>query len=150
MSILLVWSRFIPPVRHWNDFSSVDKEGTLLCGWVSLCVDCRGRWTNDWRDLSGACAVSVGADLSCSTAEVHQYFHKCGILASVQPYVLKIYYPSLWKYGITRIISKAGQLLRHWERLPREVVESRSLEVLKRCVSVALQHMVYWWAMMWC
>ncbi|KAK4816994.1 hypothetical protein QYF61_025914 [Mycteria americana] len=36
------------------------------------------------------------------------------------------------------------RVVKHWDRLPREMVESPSLEVFKRCVDVASYSLVEW------
>ena len=39
-------------------------------------------------------------------------------------------------------VSKLPRVVMHWNRLPREVVESTSMEVFRKCVDVAMSNMV--------
>jgi len=55
---------------------------------------------------------------------------------------LRFYCPSGWSHLATRDCHLPRKVIRHWTRLPKEVVESPSLKVFKNRVDVALQDMV--------
>lgn len=42
-----------------------------------------------------------------------------------------------------------GGVIKHWNRLPKDMVESPSLEVLRKRVAVALGNVVWCWVNSW-
>jgi len=50
--------------------------------------------------------------------------------------------PSVYHLAHLQLGISLDKLVKHWNRLPREVVESPSLEAFKKRVDVALQDMV--------
>jgi len=50
-----------------------------------------------------------------------------------------------WRFRLDIRKNFTKRVTKHWNRLPRELADSPSLEVFKRHVDVAHRDMVYWW-----